>query len=258
MANRHVLQHSSGGLSVIVGVNRAHNIVDVGRGTTIILPINEWIMPENNELSIFLSRSAVTAPTTPFADIHLFVADPRSRKNDPLTTLAKFIWPLPVPTPSILPFLGQLPFKVTDPPPCSLWREAEKIRNLSNNDRLEILKIVERFRQALEHRNVDDAYALSEYKFRDSAVADGISYNILESALKEDYREMLSTPDLKSEPLTQATAVFDLVCDEKVVFVSRGLGKEALRFESESGGRRRAYGIQLYFAFIKNRWVIVR
>lgn len=259
MPARHVMQLRTSGLSAVIGINRAHNVVDrSGEGITAAVPVNDWIMPSGNTLNVLLAPAeGDEAPESPpDVDVHVFVAAPDSQYNEPQTTLARFAWPLP--EPAALPHLVSIPFAVAEPPPCSLWTDAPEVGTITDVDRGEIVALVERFRTALEHRDADQAFRLMEYRFRDSARAHGDDYDTLAAAVRDLYQDVFDNPVLRCEPMTPANAVFSIVGGGKVVLVSRGLGRDALRVEAGQAPHRDFFGFQIHVTRIEGRWTIVR
>lgn len=260
MADRHVLQLNTYGLSAVIGINRAHTVVDRnGAGVGTIRPINEWVMPGENTLDILLAP-AEGDPGVDTAEVKaaLFVADPARGDDAPATTLVQFAWPLPPPARASLPYMVSMPFAVTSPPPTTLWVDAPVIADLTEADRNDILAVIERYRAALLDHDASTAFTLMEYRYRDVARAHGHDQDAMETSVREHYAELFARAPLHCPPLSRAEAVFTLVGAGKVVMVNRGLGTHALHFESGTAPTRTFFDIGIHMARIDGLWTIVR
>lgn len=262
MRERYILQASSRNLSITTGLNRVHTFVSIdGRDSSLIIPVNEWIMPTDNRLCVLIARPETSpqAPDpSPSALVHVFVSPLGSPHNEVATSLGRFEWPPSDERADTLPTFREIEIEAIDPPPCALWREAEPVQSVSDTDRSSILELVSRFRGAILARDVQAAFALAQYRYRDYASAYGEDYASLASVVLEQYRDVADGPDLRAEPLSDSSAVLDIVCGGYVVMVSRGLGREALRFVSGQAPRRSFNGFHIYVAKIGGIWTIVR
>lgn len=261
MSDRHVIQIDSRGMSTVVGLNRAHVVVDrTGEGVATTRPVNEWVMPGENTFDVLLAPAESDEELDPpRLQAHAYIADAGSGFDKPIAPLARFEWPLAMPAPpSRLPHMASLTFSVANPPPCRLWQDADQAGLLTDSDQREILGLIERFRDALMKRDPDTAFALMEYRYRDVARAHGLDQAALEADIRELYGDMFGQQRLHCEPLELDDAVFTMVGAGKVVMVNRGLGTDALRVEGGEAPARRFYGIGVYVARLAAGWTIVR
>jgi hypothetical protein len=258
MPNIFVLDVRSSGVCARIGINKAPLAVDqTGKGQQIVREVGDWIMPRDNKLTVFL----YWPPGTPYSagkasvNASVYLSDPKSPEPKPIGTLASFSWPLPV-GPETYPFVLEVPLVAADPPPTRLWTEAPRIEELTDADKTEILARIEELRQVLlPPTDKERAYALTRYKFDESARASGGSTERMQRVATMQYGIFKSITRPLSKPLEPRNAVFELVADRKVVSVTNG-EKEAIAIHDEDS--EQTFAIDVFLSKVNGRWIISR
>ena len=238
-----------------IGVNGVPVVADPrGRGARCVRPINEWLLPQGNQLTLSLSwpEAKPRQPGKALVRAAVFLADPNSEFPRPLQTLAEFKWPLPD-RPETYPYQHRAAFRIPEVVPTRLWSEAPKVEELAEKDRGAILKLVEGLRAALLAKDPQAAFGFLEYRYADDARANYKAFDRIREVVIQQYGWMMKN-DLTSNHLDPESAAFELVGDGRLVRVTRQRLESAILLESAE----QFFGIEVYAAKIRGVWTLVR
>ena len=220
----HLLKLITSGLTATVGLNGAPILIDPnGIGLNATFPVNPWLKPKENTLSIFLALP-LPAPEVKLPEIdvyaELYSVKPNSPQGEPDVYLARFERNAKDFTP--LPVAREIPFVVTAPPPSNLWTEAARINGLSGSDQQQLRTLVQKFADALQRRDLDAISTLLEYKTKDCALANSQDPEEMRQVIRELYTdEMFTQPSYRVEGAQGNGLVFKLVAGGQMVWMSK-------------------------------------
>jgi hypothetical protein len=254
---RYYLSIKAASIAFRAGINQVPLRIDLqGQGHSSDTPLNAWLHPESNELTVDL----FWPPRVPFqpgvasfsADV--FLADPASAAPKPGTIVASLVFPQKG-APETYPFRAKLPLRIENPMKTLLWKEADTLNELTDQDRAELVKAAETLRQQIVAKNSDECFELLRYKSRDLARADyHEDLQEIENIDRSQLAWMLKEDPVQVQPFTAAIAAFEIVAHKQVVHVFRKDGEAAIQFTSG----RRPFGMSLYFSRMHGQWHIVR
>lgn len=228
---------------------------------------NLWLRPGRNTLGFYVVWPDGEPYEAGLARVHarVFRHDPAHEDPTPLAVLAELAWPNEQ-EPEGYPYASEREFRMQDAPPVRVWGEADRLEELTEDDRREILRLVEALRSAMEARSIDDTMASLEYKVNEHALADGDTPESVRDSMAEMYSWMFGLDRLESQALDPDVAFFQIVADGQLVLVSRLGGEPAVLVnqlaeespDSVEPEPERSFGIPIYAARIGGDWVIAR
>ncbi|MEP0847589.1 MAG: hypothetical protein HRF50_12335 [Phycisphaerae bacterium] len=242
---------------VAAGVNDVPLVWDPGgRGAQTTRPINEWIMPAGNRLTVFVSwpEEKPYQPGKSSIRAMVFIHKQGEDLPTPGTVLAELEWPTPK-RPEGYPQVISLPLNIDQPPPTPLWTTATPIGSVSPADRQTMLTTIESFRAALLGNNAEAAFQFVEGKYRDDAVAYAKPEARNREIALDAIKDMMELRGRSSAPLTEADALFDIVANGRLVRVSRRGNENAIVIRTDEGMR---IDLPVYFAQIGGKWQVAR
>jgi hypothetical protein len=244
------------GLASSVSLNDVPLISDPdGAGIVMDYPIDPWLMPTDNVLGIFLQwpRGVPYQPGVASGEAHVYIHDPAEETPTPLVSLARFEWPVPV-GPEFYPFNVRLPLKIERPPPAELWKRAEVIKELSEQDRRAIETLVSDMLDACRRRDAVAAYSLQEYKWRDMARVDRRDYDRVMRVGASQLEWLMQRPGLTVVDGAMPLQI-DLVAGGRMVAVTRVTGGSPARLVDDEAT---SYEIPIHASRLEGRWTLVR
>lgn len=245
----------------VVRLNDVPLIADAdAEGIVITEPINYWVTHRSNNVQIDLDwpESQEFESGQSKMEMMVFRADPGSEMPKPGDIILNHEWPGEGATDEagMYPYSYSEQFSIIDPPDTKLWQEAEPIDSLTQNDKEAILRKIERLRSTLLNREKEKAFSILSYRYADEALAEGKKLDQIRSAVMELYDWMFNQGDLSADPLTIENSRFNIVGNRKLVYVDRGNLEISLVLTQEAEGV--CFGIPIYAAKIKGKWLIVR
>jgi hypothetical protein len=219
--------------------------------------LNKWLLPGSNSIDVFLAWPTQVdySPGKAACELSLFIADPAAEVPQPGNVLASLTWPQ-AGCPEVYPFVFRQAFEVTNAPATKLWNEAADIKEISDGDRLEIVRIIERFRQAVMTKDSEQAYEIMNYRYADEARAEGKEVSRVRNAILTQYRWLFGRGNLISTPVVESKLTFKIVGNSKMVWVSTGGHESALTLEESDS--KRVFGFEFFFSRIGGDWTVVR
>ena len=271
MADLYYLSMRSNAVGCVLGVNDVPLVVDSdGEGYVTDVPILLWLKPGENRLTAYMTwpDGVPYEPGTAELEASVFLHDPSQEAPTPLDTLASFSWPIPG-VPEAYPFPFERPFVVSRPIATELWDRAEVIEELTDEDKRQIVALVEKLRAVIDAKDAEGAYALQEFKYTEDAVAEGKPPERIREAVIEQYQWLFEQDHVRSDPLKLPQAQFRIVAGGQVVAVSRPNNVSAISIEQripappdeegeEAYEEGLAFGIDVYVSRIDGAWTIVR
>jgi hypothetical protein len=242
-----------------VGINDVPLVVDnEAEGILTSEPVNYWIQPSGNRLTISLQwpqdRELVRGQARVQAEV--FLADPQAEIPKPGEVIARFSWPDPEIEESY-PYTHSIELKGMTPPPTKFWVAAEKLATLKEEDKSEILSLVEAFRDELLAKRSDAAFAYLEYRYADEALAEGQDPGELREAVTEQYAWMMQMDgELESDRLEYDKSRFSIVANGLIVHVVREDGRPAVVLSNEDQDLE--FEIPIFVGKIRGKWTIAR
>jgi len=246
----------STGVEANIGLNGVPVLTDgKGAGVRTILPVNEWLWPGENYLTIHIAWPEHRSYSIGQAElkVSLFEADPDHDIPEPMTVHAEAVWPLAT-GPELYPHHFKVPAKIELAPPTRLWSEAEVVEKLTDEHKTEILAQIEQLRQALMNRNAEAALKLLTYRHLDEARAYGSPVEELQANVGKQYGMIWSEPSPVSAPLDPESATFIAGISKKLFKVAGPNFKEALVIQTGKA----EYQIPICAAKVSGRWLIAR
>ena len=230
---------------------------DGGKGHRSRTEINDWMVSGNNEFAVDLFwPEGVRASPGSTASFGLFA-------NDLL--IKEFRWPLEgrPDTLAAEPHTFRDTFRAEGFPRVQL-EKAERVISiagaLSREDQQEIAALAEELRRALTDKNVEGVEALFKTKFTDLALARFTSASSLRTEASAAFRELMARDAYTVRPLSGRYS-YAAVADGRAVRLTQGrvgFPEPALVVSFREGGRTLRHDVDLYFAKIDGKWLIIR
>jgi hypothetical protein len=242
-----------------IGINDVPLVVDAeAEGMLTSEPINSWIQPSGNRLTVSLDwpqdREFALGQARVAAEV--FMADPEAEIPKPLRVIARFTWPDPDVEESY-PTTQAIDLEGLTSPPTKLWIEAGSLTPLTVADQDDIIALIESFRGELLSKRPEAAFAYLEYRYADEERAEGKEPGELGEAVLEQYRWMMQMGgELVSDPLERAKTRFSIVANGLIVQVERDNGHPAVILSNDEQDLQ--FEIPIYVGKIRGTWSIVR
>jgi hypothetical protein len=256
MIDQYYLKVQSQSVCLAVGVNRAAIIDDYkAEGVSAVRPINEWILPEGNELTVSITwpRDKSFEAGKARVTCSVFLADPRSPLPRPGVVLATATWPS-LPAPEVYPASLAVPFKIERPTPAAIWGRAEHLRELTIIDRNRIFALVKKLEGALVARDAPRAFEVVAFRYEDDAAAYGHNPQRIRELIIKGYETLMAQQDYRVVPLQREDAEFAIVGKDQLVLVTRENQGKAIVVEAQGMKAE----IAVLAARMGNEWVIGR
>ena len=257
MAEQYYLEVKALNVGVFAGINDVSIVSDAsGEGVSTLRPINEWILPKRNCLTVSLAWPAGKEfkPGLASVEASVFVADPDSPFPAPGQVLARASWPT-VNHEEAYPFEIAVPFEIRNPTGATLWDRATPVRVLTPRDEARILEMINGFELALLARDAQRAYSFVAYRFEDDAAAYGKDPERIREVVLEQYEMLMSEPGFSVVPFDKDKDVeFEIVGMGCVVMVSRAGGGAAIQLRADSMNAE----IAVFASKLDNEWIIGR
>jgi hypothetical protein len=216
-------------------------------------PINLWLLDSHNTLSLRIEKTAGdNEDYAPSVSASIFLHDSESHAPNPKVILASLDFVGDKET--TYPTIGSVEIDKVFPIWTTLWDKATPITSLTDADRKAIVSLVNAFVDSLKRHDIEEVIKLQRYKIEDDAIAEGKSVAQIEKALEINYRWLSEQKALESHPLSLDDAVFNECYDNKLIYVERSNGDEAVMFESDE----LYFDVPTYVAKIDGKWSIVR
>jgi hypothetical protein len=232
---------------------------DGGSTFTSQTDINDWMISGNNDIAVTIiwpERTAF-APGVSSASFKLF---------SNTTVVKEFKWPAP----GIQDVSGSYPhtytdtFKAASGFPKVLLERAERVFSsagvLPREDQAEIVAITEQFRRAFTEKNMEDIDALLKTKYADLAAARFTTPGAVKTETNLQYRELMEKDGYAIKAFSGRYSYFSTADDRVVRLVQGRIGfpEPALVVTWRDGRAARRWELDLYFAKIDGKWVIIR
>jgi hypothetical protein len=240
-------------------VNGAEMLVyEGGKPSEFRTDINDWMVSENNEISItvFWPEGVRFTPGASSASFKLF-------SND--TLIKEYQWPAPgVPdTSGSYPRTINETFK-TEGFPKVLLEKAQRVISstgvLPRDDQQSIAALVEQLRKAFAEKNIADIDDLFKVKYDDLAIARFTTPANIKAEADKQYLELMEKGAYAVRPFSGRYG-YSSTADDRVVRVIQGrigFPEPALVVTWREGRTTLRWDIELYFAKIDGKWVIIR
>ena len=261
MPEQHYISVKSSNLAIRAGLNGMPIVSDRG-GTGIVItePVNVWLKPDANTLSVWLSGS----PGQPglgvgSAEVSVFVHDPREELPTPALVLATFSWPPEASPGDQAVFVSDEPL-MTQPretPPLRLWSEAPQLAEPTQAERDEMLALVEDLREAAAEQDTEGILRLLRYRYQEEAAAEGRPVIRIEENVTSLWNWLFGLEGrMETIALPPVQARFEMVADHRAVLITREDGTDALLIEKPQA--ELGFGVRIVMARILDNWTIVR
>ncbi|MDR2702114.1 MAG: hypothetical protein LBB72_06765 [Spirochaetaceae bacterium] len=240
-------------------VNGAEMLVNEGgKPSEFRTDINDWMVSENNEISITVfwpEGVRFTSGVSPVS-FKLF-------SND--TLIKEYRWPAPgvQDMSSSYPRTINETFKADGFPKVLLERAARVISStgvLPRDDQQAIAALVEQLRKAFTEKNIPNIDDLFSVKYNDLATARFTTPAAIKAEADKQYLELMEKEAYAIRPFSGRYGYFS-TADDRVVRVIQGrigFPEPALVITWREGRNTRRWDLELYFAKIDGKWVIIR
>ena len=249
--------------SNIVGFNIMVNgaeIANTGGGAVFSSEtnINDWMVSGNNkiEITVFWPENVSFTPSISSASFKLY-------SNDKM--IKEFKWPESASPPDKLnsyPHTFTENFKA-DGFPRVLLERAERIISsagaLPRSDQEEIAEIAGQLRTAFTEKNISLIEELFRFKYTDLATARFSTTAEIRNEANEKYRELMDKPGYTI--IFNGRNSFFTAADDRAVRLGQGrigFPQPALIISYREGRSTARFELELYFAKIDGKWVIIR
>ncbi|GHV85622.1 hypothetical protein AGMMS50230_12300 [Spirochaetia bacterium] len=219
--------------------------------------INDWMVSGNNEIMVDLFwPEAVRFVPGSTARFRLFAND---------TPIKDFRWPAS----GVSDNLGsgnytfKENFKADGFPRVQLERAERVISSagvLPRGDQNEITALAENLRRAFTEKNISGIDSLFRTKYTDLAMARFTSPTTLRNRADASYQELMNKEAYAVRPFTGRYSFFSIADGRAVRLVQGRIGfpEPALVINYRENGKAARYDLDLYFAKIDGKWVIIR
>jgi hypothetical protein len=239
-------------------INGAELLVNEGKNHSSKVDLNDWMISGTNELAItiFWPETEKFAAGISSASFKLFVND---------TLLQEFKWPAA----GVQDVLESYPYTINETFKASgfprvLMDRAERVISsagtLPRSDQEEIAALADQARQAFTEKNIPEIDRLFRVKYTDLASARFVSAATLRTAADTTYSELMEKEAYTVRPFYGRYGYFSTADDKVVRLVQGRIGfpEPALVITYREGRRTVRYDLDLYFAKIDGKWVIIR
>ncbi|MDR2209927.1 MAG: hypothetical protein LBO65_00460 [Spirochaetaceae bacterium] len=257
-AYRYYLDISSSVVGFNLLVNGAELLVVEGKTHASQVDINDWMISGENEIVISIAwpEGVKFAAGTSSASFKLFAND---------TILGEYQWPVPaVPdTAESYPYTMYETFKPAVFPRVLVER-AEKVISstgaLPREDQEAIAVLAEDLRRAFTEKDLAELENLFKIKYSDLAAARFTTPAAIGAEMAELYGGLMEKEAYTVHPFYGRYGYFSTADDRLVKIVQGRIGfpEPALVITYREGRRTRRHDLDLYFARIDGRWVILR
>jgi len=241
----------------IMGINNAPLIRDdEGDGIITAEPVSTWLIKGENTLSINLYKLDDKSKTrSPSVEVQLYLHDSAFTTPTPKKVIAEYYYPPRKDEKTTeFPLSKSISFNFPVNVGTQLWKEAETLSDVSENDKNEIIVLIKALETSLLNKDISSTISLQKYKIQDDALAEKKPVEQLENATRKSYEWLNEQRGLTINNITLNDTSFKICCKNKVVFVSRINGTDALQLESDD----LYFDIPIFVSKINKKWTIVR
>jgi len=219
------------------------------RRASVRLPVDWWLMPEGNELTVALSPldDGEAAPR-----VEVAIRDAEERHGPSVT----FGWSLPEPA-EFEPFRVAIPFVPLALPAVRLWEVAEPVEALDDRDLLAVRALAEGLLEAVAARRIDEVVARLDDRIAELALAVDRPVAWMREATREDLGRILLATDFVLRPVDLDALRLTPCGDGRVFHVESGEGMELVTAVTDDEDEAPP-GMQVYVARVEGAWRVVR
>lgn len=250
-----MLRVRASGVRLSAGVNGLPLVIDeTGGGVATRVPLNLWLHPEGNRLTVDVSPVPTTGPhalpspkEAPYFSVELMTA------QEGAPPLAKVGWTYP----KDRPFLAQrleLPVSVATPVPTRLWHEAARLGKLTDDDRRQAVQAGARVHEAFAARRLDDVINLLSWRFEEFARAFGEDVAEMKAGARQAYGRLVDDPTWKPEAIVEKDVQARLLGDGQLVLLER----RGQPWIASAQGSSQLVTLPVFVARLSGEWVVVR
>jgi len=229
-----------------------------GRPSEARTDINDWMVSDNNEISItvFWPEGVKFTTGVPPASFKLF-------SND--TLIKEYKWP----GPGVSDVSGSYPRTINetfkaDGFPKVMLEKAERVISsagvLPRDDQQSIAALVEQLRKAFAEKNIAAIDELFKVKYNDLAIARFTTPDTIKAGADKQYLELMEKEAYAVRPFSGRYGYYS-TADDRVVRVIQGrigFPEPALVLTWREAKKTSRWDMELYFAKIDGKWVIIR
>jgi hypothetical protein len=217
--------------------------------------IQNWLMPGTNILKIEIQNTNPHIKLSNYTKHHLqFSLHGLESPGAPDDSNALWDIGLDPEKATHLEFTFEMPAKQV--PPSKLWIEADKISELTETDKLEIIRQRDEVISAFKKSNFLDIWKLREFAIVDLASQSGKSVEEAKKRHLEDCAMMAEVIDLTTTRAGKGEPVFTILAQGKVVELSGSKSQYGIEFNEKQAGA--TGGTKLFFARMRGSWKLVR
>lgn len=217
-------------------------------------PAQNWLVKGDNFLSVKLFAIDGDDKISGGISVHLYEHDADSEFPTPKRSFLKMDYPDKEKPVAKSAFEIVEKFEFPDELSGNLWGAVNRIETLDPEDEISILKLVEALQGALVKGNSKVAVELQEFKLKDDALLQGKDLQKLKSITEMNYKMLHNFESLKASPVTLEEFKFDVIAENKVVYVLRSNGENAVHIESDD----MVFEIPVFVSKVEGQWAIVR
>lgn len=253
MNDLYFLRVNSENLKVVVKYNGAPLFYTESMSSALDHPVNIWMMPTENSVSI---EAHVIDEKLPFTlRSSIFLHD----SNEDIPTPKKVFFEFDSVEKGI--FLDEAGgFTYTEiieekmPSSTKVWSIAEKLKTLGESDVERMVEIVESLNEAILSNDINAAISILDFKIEEDALSESKKKESIRKVSEEAFAYLASEKGLKSKLVSMESAAYELIAGDFLVSLTLKDGSDALILESADF----EFEIPIYFAKINGDWVVAR
>jgi hypothetical protein len=241
-------------VNLLAGINDLPLVVNTGDGIKTKVPLNEWLMPGPNRLTVKLGRPLGQWFQPGRASVTASIQARPGPDAAPPARLPSFSWPMPNRA-ETYPFVFSSPPFQAAAPSTKLWQESEVIAELTLADRQAILALTLSLSGAMGERNLFQVMDLLKYRTAELALAYGSDLDADVAKSREFFSSVFGSEGFAMRPIDQHHVQFTIVGNRHLVWVTQG---ETGNIVATVRLPRFRYSLPVLVAKIRGAWLIAR
>ncbi len=216
-------------------------------------PLNIWLHKGQNILSYrVLSAEAEKNTPLPMISASLFLHDEKSEVPLAKKEIALINYNYsrsdhyPLQNNTVFEFSGALKTR--------LWQDAEELGEITQNDKNEIQGLIDALSSSVISGDIEKSLDLQKYMIRESALAEGHTFDALEKAVRSNFEWLTTLKDVSVSAYDKNKLRYTLCGANRLVYIADENNKDVLRFSSVEAD----FDIKIYMAKINGHWIFAR
>jgi hypothetical protein len=238
-------------LRLSAGVNDAPIVINhLGEGQQARMPIDWWLAPEGNVLTVSVSAAPGVAQKDPMLDVA--VAFPEDRK----APLCRLLWGLPKKD-RFEPFRLVLPFSPPTVKKSRIWEEARPFLTPLNPEQLRGARAAGmKLHRFFLNKDANRVVDLLEYRLYEMAHTFDIDLGTHREQVRKEFTDIVKKPGFAMIPVREEAIRVTPCAFGRVFHLSREDGGEIIATKETEQSFPTT--MQVYVAMVNGEWLVVR